>query len=387
MIDSILGELKQGKYESQKITLSKRQCACLIAHMAFCIIADQAKGHKLQELNDFSVLYSKPGEARNVTRKLHKLRCIFTYFEAVLSEKQKFEGNVIFERLSLQGHGNEDTWTKCGEELTKAQIITQGGIENAKDALQVIFSDKELGDQVLQLSATQQQITNMLHPELMLSLLFCEELKEDETVRVSGAGRYSNYKGYDKSFEFVGPYAEENNTTERQHVIMDAEKYNSMQAQSQFETKCLLRELNKAYSGFAESDQKGRAVATGRWGCGIFKGNPQLKFIIQWLAASRAHRDILFYNFDNDGKFIDEETQKIFEIYAVKDVGDLFEDLIKASIKMRMRDMTAKTMLEEATLAESKKGDEDKNLFKVLIALNKDKEKEKEKEKDEEKGL
>lgn len=33
--------------------------------------------------------------------------------------------------------------------------------------------------------------------------------------------------------------------------------------------------------------QKNIGVATGNWGCGAFGGDPELKSIIQWLAASQ----------------------------------------------------------------------------------------------------
>jgi hypothetical protein len=37
----------------------------------------------------------------------------------------------------------------------------------------------------------------------------------------------------------------------------------------------------------ANSDMR---ICTGRWGCGAFKGDIYLKFIIQWIACSIAHR-------------------------------------------------------------------------------------------------
>ena len=43
-----------------------------------------------------------------------------------------------------------------------------------------------------------------------------------------------------------------------------------------------------------------RPVATGNWGCGAFKGNPQLKSMIQWAATSAAGRPQMIYcTFDN----------------------------------------------------------------------------------------
>lgn len=128
--------------------------------------------------------------------------------------------------------------------------------------------------------------------------------------------------------------------------------------------------VHKAHSGFFSQDQERRAVATGKWGCGIFKGNPQLKFIIQWLAASRTGREIEFYLHRDPTGFIVEDYQKILKHYTDKDVSDLFDDLCKAAREMQIENMKTDSIQTEVIQTERKKEDEDKNLFKVLIALN-----------------
>ena len=35
-------------------------------------------------------------------------------------------------------------------------------------------------------------------------------------------------------------------------------------------------------------------IVTGRWGCGAFGGDDELKFLIQWVAASEANREMIF---------------------------------------------------------------------------------------------
>ena len=35
-------------------------------------------------------------------------------------------------------------------------------------------------------------------------------------------------------------------------------------------------------------------IVTGRWGCGAFGGDDELKFLIQWVAASEANREMVF---------------------------------------------------------------------------------------------
>ena len=40
-----------------------------------------------------------------------------------------------------------------------------------------------------------------------------------------------------------------------------------------------------------------RAFATGNWGCGVFGGDARLKALLQWMAASHAGREVLYYPF------------------------------------------------------------------------------------------
>ena len=53
----------------------------------------------------------------------------------------------------------------------------------------------------------------------------------------------------------------------------------------------------KAYAGFSMLNHV-PTVATGNWGCGAFKGNPKLKFIIQWIACSLAGKQMIYCPFD-----------------------------------------------------------------------------------------
>ena len=73
----------------------------------------------------------------------------------------------------------------------------------------------------------------------------------------------------------------------------------------QFYEESTLRELKKAYIGF-QGDQKeeesktgNKAVSTGRWGCGAFNGNAELKFLLQWIACSMRKRDMVFHTFEH----------------------------------------------------------------------------------------
>ncbi|KAF4756136.1 hypothetical protein FOZ62_012901, partial [Perkinsus olseni] len=68
----------------------------------------------------------------------------------------------------------------------------------------------------------------------------------------------------------------------------------------QYSKELIERELRKFYCGVCnystmEGEDSLKGVATGNWGCGVFGGDAQLKFVIQWAAASLAKRPIIHY--------------------------------------------------------------------------------------------
>ena len=46
----------------------------------------------------------------------------------------------------------------------------------------------------------------------------------------------------------------------------------------------------------SDGEPRLRPVATGNWGCGVFKGDPELKAVIQWAAASAAGCPVVVYH-------------------------------------------------------------------------------------------
>jgi poly(ADP-ribose) glycohydrolase len=48
-------------------------------------------------------------------------------------------------------------------------------------------------------------------------------------------------------------------------------------------------------------------LSTGKWGCGAFGGDVQLKFLIQWMAATMTDKEIIFHTF-NDNNCLEKLT-------------------------------------------------------------------------------
>ena len=58
-----------------------------------------------------------------------------------------------------------------------------------------------------------------------------------------------------------------------------------------------------------------RPVATGNWGCGVFRGDPELKAVIQWVAASAAGCPVVVYHTFGDRKMSRVSCKIAFILY------------------------------------------------------------------------
>ncbi|TNN07361.1 Poly(ADP-ribose) glycohydrolase isoform 1 [Schistosoma japonicum] len=332
------------------LTLSQLQIASLLANALFCTFPRRnCHGQDTEYVNfpqiNFSNLLSARTESKlSANRTLHvkveKLRCVLHYFYRVL---QKFPtGSVTFTRRSLGGLAPD--W--LGSELTfdqlRLHVNATGSINDAgPNTLQVDFANSYLGGGVLNSGCLQEEIMFVLRPELLISCLFVERLEFDETLIIEGAEQYSVGSGYADDFCWAGDFNHSDCGMKRDKwgrwsyavVAMDATKYNSRL--KQYNSKEMLRELNKAYCGFSDDLFPERklppVVATGNWGCGAFKGDMELKCILQMMACLQAKKSLAYYTF-GDKKFCD----RIFEIYTLLSsekvtVGRLWRILDKIS--------------------------------------------------------
>ncbi|VFR00207.1 unnamed protein product [Cuscuta campestris] len=79
--------------------------------------------------------------------------------------------------------------------------------------------------------------------------------------------------------------------------------------------------------------ESGIGIATGNWGCGAFGGDPELKAMIQWIAASQALRPFIsYYTFDLEAlQLLNQVVQWI--INHKWTVGDLWDMVVDHSLQ------------------------------------------------------
>ncbi|ODM90097.1 Poly(ADP-ribose) glycohydrolase [Orchesella cincta] len=195
-------------------------------------------------------------------------------------KKPEKENQIIsFERRVIHDKVN---WASSSTKLTNVQVEPTKKIEEAHGTLQVDFANKRVGTE-----------------------------------------QFSNYEGYGRSFHYAGPTKPINFEVDNlgrirtQIVVMDALHFKPHEIESQFEREKIDRELHKAFVAFViPNGETDIPIATGNWGSGAFNGDLELKFLIQWMAASEAGRGLVVYHTIGDA--MQTQAIKFMEAYLRK---------------------------------------------------------------------
>ncbi|KAA0192312.1 Cytosolic poly(ADP-ribose) glycohydrolase [Fasciolopsis buskii] len=306
------------------LTFSQLQVASILANAFFCTFPHR-NSRKLDKefasypLINFDQLFSdvsRRGASRipRFVRKREKLRCLLHYFYRVTEVMPT--GAITFTRRKLGDRVPDWANSMHSFDQFGLHVNASGTIESSGSrTIHVDFADPYVGGLILDHGCVQEEILFLLQPELIASCLFAERLSDDETFIIEGAEQYSRHTGYGNSFHWVGDFQQSATDMTRDEwgrwrrtiVAMDATKFSAQT--DQFETSKMLRELNKAYCGFCDNlapyQKLPSVVATGNWGCGIFRGNVYLKALLQMLACCEAGKSMAYYTF-GDTKLRDD---------------------------------------------------------------------------------
>ncbi|KAF8566618.1 hypothetical protein P879_04990 [Paragonimus westermani] len=317
---------------AQSFTFSQLQIASLLANAFFCTFPRRNSLGRTSEFANFpainfssllSVPHRHPSSDSSISvlsRKREKVRCLLHYFHRVTQTLPA--GVVTYTRRHLGAQVPNWAESVCSFDQLRIHISSTGTIEEAgSDTLQVDFANRYLGGGVLNSGCVQEEIMFVLRPELLAACLFMERLDDDETVIVEGVEQYSTSHGYADNFRWAADYRESQAGNQRDEwgrwrttvVAMDALYFDSSEAQ--YLPKSILRELNKAYCGFTDTLEPNRAlpsvVATGNWGCGAFRGDTDLKALIQMMACVQAGKALAYYSFGDQ-----DLCTRLYDIYT-----------------------------------------------------------------------
>ena len=248
---------------------------------------------------------------------LEKTRCILNYLQSALADMEGMR-QVRFRRhrasftdahwtastMPMQAYNWHDVDVGSGN-VVKIEDVCD---KLAGQAWEVDFANAHIGGGVLGSGCVQEEIRFMQCPELIVSILFTDELMPDESVQITGYRQFNETRGYGREdrperFRYVGANPNPEPAHGRSMLVMDAIRWTPENYHYQFEWNNIKRELDKARCAFDYTENATWPIVTGHWGCGAFHGNHRLKAFIQLLAAADAGKRVEFCNF-NDSRAV-----------------------------------------------------------------------------------
>lgn len=271
-----------------QVHLTRAQCAALISASLFGVLPEGSS----QATTSFSMAYILQAHAQ-------KCLCLLAYLRRVACGTDEFLGEVVsFKRREASPLG-ADFWREMKRPLQPFTVGEQSSMAGRR-LLHADFANKNLGGGALMGGDVQEEILFAKHPECWVGMLLCRVILPGEAILIAGVHCYSCCTGYGRSFAFARPCTSEAEPPDawgRRGSHLTAFDALEKPGDAQFGGDLVRRELRKAYAaclGDPDEPPETRVFATGNWGCGQFGGDPQLKSLIQWIAASAAGRQVLY---------------------------------------------------------------------------------------------
>lgn len=176
-----------------------------------------------------------------LSRKVRKFSTVFRF---------PFSHDENFQVLSGKQWLTIEDWIECKLPLCPMDVKHDSRLENAPEATaQVIFSQSAIGSTVLTDGASQESTQIITHPELLIVLLFVENLEDNEALLVENTlqvSRIIDPKSKAVIEKLLKPKLKSS------MICMDAENYRTFPP-SQYEEDNCLRELNKCLLAFRQN--------------------------------------------------------------------------------------------------------------------------------------
>lgn len=342
----------------ERVRLTRRQVGCLVVYQflrALEVPRWKVKGKDggwggeggEEELHDFGVWYDG-GRQRHVEVVRGYLRGLMRYFERVVCGFGTEEG----EEEGGQGDGWVVEYTLCSvEEETFKEAVEKEGCRLGEVEVQVVERYDLLPESVgipggaavvsanrhigFGQSATQEEVHVGSSPEACPAVLITPPLGDNQVLVVRGAQAMVNITGQRRDIRVEEmPVPEGGDTVWRGRTMLFMDALELDMAEPGESLPDLLpgnldREVRKAYTAFSSGQY--REICTGLWGCGAFCGDPGVKMLLLWLAASLAGTKLVVIC-DITGRDFAEEFQSFMEKArgVLRDTVELYQLLYRA---------------------------------------------------------
>ena len=239
------------KNSRRSVTLSRRQCACLLAHSAFGTIDARAR---LVEKEKWAF---RAAQLFFLDARPSAL-CVLNYFKQ-LGRDGVPRGSVTFTRCGFVRGEAPWRWEENSAALCAVEFVDSTPIETSPASHHADFANKFIGGGCLENDFNMEEILFVVKPELTIAMALCSLMQDEEAIQISGALQFSAYSGFGSTFEFQGDFVGDRAENVATVCAMDALQGCS---KIQFGKGLVLRDLNKARIAFDGA----KTIATGNWG-------------------------------------------------------------------------------------------------------------------------
>ncbi|KAL1836451.1 hypothetical protein VTJ49DRAFT_5139 [Mycothermus thermophilus] len=281
--------------EEDTISLSRRQAACLVVHQFLRTLRAPAWKDEEEGLHEFGLWYSGAGQRQESAARAY-LAALMAYFEEVVCREEEEEGWVVEYTLRTVDEDQVQGLLE-GEAIRLADVEveiverfdTSPASLGVPGGAAVVAANKVIG---FGQSATQEEVHVGSTPEACPAVLFTPPLEDDQVLIVRGAQGMVNITGARRDIQVEAltvPDGGVSSWRTRTMLFMDAlelDMADPAEGLPDLLPGNLDRELRKAYTTFSSGHL--REIRTGLWGCGAFCGDPGVKMLVLWLAASLA---------------------------------------------------------------------------------------------------
>lgn len=332
------------------LVFSRRQVACLVVHQFLCTLTAPTWQDGFQ---DFHIWYSS--EQPHTKAVEAYLTALVEYFFRLVDgeEFSPLVSGVEDWPISYTLHTTQDPLfaDDSSTPLTDLRVMitpeasTSPSLLGLPDGAAVISANKFIG---FGRTGTQEETHVGASPECCPAVLITPPLEANQALVVTGPEAMVTVSGYQRSARCGKILRPEATDTPQEHrakwrhrtmLFMDAMELDLDGRDAglpDLKSGNVDRELRKAYTAFSSYKQSDRSaysmIYTGYWGCGTFGGNPGVKSLIQWCAASLAGCDSTFICSGEERRLFGEQLEKF--VGEVKDKTTA-SDLVKVLRRLR----------------------------------------------------
>lgn len=353
------------EWNNDKLELTQLHAAYLLARSFLCMnknqydcivifdkLSDPVKPTNIDPIEYYKqLMLSNPLDPDEMfDLSMEKLDFLFNYFVSI--RDQPLNGSIVITKID----NKFDLTNKCLLSINLTSIEFISGYMNHSDPIKVDFANKNIGGGVLKHGCCQEEIMFLTNPELIGIMSLVNTLDITQAVIVDGITQYSNAINYgfdlrydNKNYSFDSKYLF---NTKQTIIMIDAIDYRKRVSDQYLESN-KKNEIQKAINGFQNLNKQTMVIideveslyldsnkaitkvqfinnrlliSTGHWGCGAFKGNKKLKFMIQWLAASITGNDLKYY-IGSDSN--DNELTRFYNANCQKTALELYDVILE----------------------------------------------------------